>query len=120
MPALPELWARLRHHVQDSSLLSPSGTVPRGISRMSADNADKDSSQKGWSERISELGPAWITAIVGLIAVLGGGGYVAGHVSGTHDPAPQPTVTVTATVTAAATVTAQAARVPVVPHSRAV
>jgi hypothetical protein len=56
---------------------------------MSADNADKDSSQKGWSERISELGPAWITAIVGLIAVLGGGGYVAGHVSGTHDPAPR-------------------------------
>jgi hypothetical protein len=84
---------------------------------MSADNADKDSSQKSWSERIGELGPAWITAIVGLIAVLGGGGYVAGHVSGTRDPTPQPTVTVTATVTAAATVTAQAAQSQQSPHA---
>ena len=59
--------------------------------------------QKGWSERIGELGPAWITAIGGLIAVFGGGGYVAGHVSGARDPAPQATVTVTAAATTAAT-----------------
>ena len=30
-------------------------------------SADKESSQKGWSERIGELGPAWITAIAGLM-----------------------------------------------------
>jgi hypothetical protein len=80
--------------------LGLSGTVPRGIQQMSA---DKESSQKGWSERIGELGPAWITAIAGLMAVFVGGGYVAGHASGVHDPAPLPTVTVTATATATAT-----------------
>src|SRR6266536_113978 len=66
-------------------------------------SADKESSQKRWSERIGELGPAWITAIVGLCALFVGGGYAAGHASGAHDPAPQPTVTVTATATATVT-----------------
>lgn len=80
---------------------------------MSADADKKEALRKGWSERISEVGPAWITAITGLIAVLvGGGGYIAGHASasGPTDPAPQPTATVTvaatATVTVAATATA--------------
>jgi len=45
-------------------------------------SADKESSQKRWSERIGELGPAWITAIVGLCALFVGGGYAAGHASG--------------------------------------
>lgn len=66
-------------------------------------SADKESSQKGWSERISELGPAWITAVVGLCALFVGGGYAAGHASGAPDPAPQPTVTVTATATTTVT-----------------
>jgi hypothetical protein len=66
-------------------------------------SADKESSQKRWSERIGELGPAWITAIVGLCALFVGGGYAAGHASGAPDPAPQPTVTVTATATATVT-----------------
>jgi hypothetical protein len=68
-------------------------------------SADKESSKKGWSERIGELGPAWITAIAALCAVFVGGGYAAGHASGsgTHDPAPEPTVTVTATATATVT-----------------
>lgn len=84
---------------------------------MSADNADKGSSQKGWSERIGELGPAWITAIAGLCAVFVGGGYVAGHASGSgaQDPTPQPTVTVTATVTA--TVTSPVTGSPNTPHA---
>jgi hypothetical protein len=64
---------------------------------------DEKSSPKGWSARIGELGPAWITAIAGLIAVVAGGGFAAGHASGAHDPAPQPTVTVTATATATVT-----------------
>jgi hypothetical protein len=64
---------------------------------------DEKSSQKGWSARIGELGPAWITALAGLIAVFAGGGFAAGHASGAHDPAPQPTVTVTATATATVT-----------------
>ena len=84
---------------------------------MSADNADKESPKKGWSERIGELGPAWITAIVGAIALLGGGGYAAGHASGAGDPAPQPTVTVTATVTAVATVTSPATQSQQSPHA---
>lgn len=84
---------------------------------MSADNADKTSSQKSWLERIGELGPAWITAIAGLCAVFVGGGYVAGHASGAgaHDPAPQPTVTVTATATA--TVISPVTPSPQTPHA---
>ena len=66
-------------------------------------STDKEPPRKGWSERISELGPAWITAIAALFAVFVGGGYVAGHTSGARDPAPQPTVTVTATATATET-----------------
>lgn len=78
---------------------------------MSTDT-DKETPRKGWSERISEVGPAWITAISGLLAVLvGGGAYIAGHASGSgaSGPAPQPTTTVTvatATVTVTATATA--------------
>jgi hypothetical protein len=69
---------------------------------------DKESSKKSWSERIGELGPAWITAIAGLCAVFVGSGYVAGHASDSeaHATAPQPTVTVTVTVTTTATATA--------------
>jgi hypothetical protein len=68
-------------------------------------SADKEPSKKGWSERIGELGPAWITAIAGLCAVFVGGGYVAGHASGSeaNATAPQPTVTVTDTATVTVT-----------------
>jgi hypothetical protein len=74
---------------------------------------DKESSKKGWSERVGELGPAWITAIAALCAVFVGGGYAVGHAqdSEAHASAPQPTVTVT--VTAPAAVTAAAATSPV-------
>jgi hypothetical protein len=100
----------LCHHVQDSSSKVYPFTVPRGIATLSAD-ADKEASRKGWSERISEVGPAWITAFTGLLAVLAGGGYVIGHASASGaapDPAPQPTATVTVAPTATVTVTATA------------
>jgi hypothetical protein len=96
--------------VQDSSSRVYPLHCPRGIATLSAD-ADKKASRKGWSERISEVGPAWITAITGLIAVLvGGGGYIAGHASasGAPDSTPQPTATVTVAATATVTVTARA------------
>jgi hypothetical protein len=69
---------------------------------------DKESSKKGWSERIGELGPAWITAIAALCAVFVGGGYAVGHAqdSEARASAPQPAVTVTVTAPAAATVRA--------------
>jgi hypothetical protein len=80
---------------------------------------DKESSKKGWSERIGELGPAWITAIAALCAVFVGGGYAVGHEadSEAHASAPQPTVTVTVTDTATATVTAPAASSPQSHHA---
>src|ERR1700730_18187470 len=90
---------------------APSQEVSRQLS------ADKEPSKKAWSERIGELGPAWITAIAALCGLFVGGGYVAGHASGpgARDPAPDPTVTVT--VTATATVTSPVAPSPQSSHA---
>jgi hypothetical protein len=79
---------------------------------LSADT-DKEASRKSWSERISEVGPAWITAVTGLLAVVGGGAFIAGHASGSgaSSPAPQPAATVTVAATATVTVTATATAV---------
>jgi hypothetical protein len=89
---------------------------------------DKESSKKGWSERIGELGPAWITAIAALCAVFVGGGYAVGQAqdSEARASAPQPTVTVTVTApataavraaTATATATSPVASSPQSPHA---
>ncbi len=102
------------------------GSIPSPSKRyrkLSTDS-DKEAPRKGWSERISEVGPAWITAITGLLTVLvGGGAYIAGHasVSGAASPAAQPTatVTVTATVTAptAADTASSVTNSPQTPHA---
>ena len=56
---------------------------------------DKEGPQRrGWA-RIGELGPAWITAVAGLIVALAAVGFFAGRVT-TPTPAPTETVTVTA------------------------
>jgi len=51
-----------------------------------------------------ELGPVWISAITGLLAVLFGAGFFVGKTTGT--PKAQPTVTVTASPSAVSTTTA--------------
>lgn len=48
----------------------------------------------------AELGPVWISALTGILAVLFGAGFFVGKTAGA--PKPQPTVTVTATATATA------------------
>ena len=56
--------------------------------------SDKEGSpRRGWA-RIGELGPAWITAVAGLIVALAAVGFFAGRVT-TPTPAPTETVTVT-------------------------
>lgn len=47
----------------------------------------------------AELGPVWISALTGILAVLFGAGFFVGKTAGS--PRPQPTVTVTATAPAA-------------------
>jgi hypothetical protein len=79
-------------------------------------SADKESPRKRWWERVSELGPAWITAIAALFAVFLGGGYAAGQASGSGAPDPMPQPTVTVTVTSTATVTAPVTSSPHSPH----
>jgi hypothetical protein len=59
------------------------------------------SPKKGLMARIAELGPAWITAITGLIAVLVAAGFFAGRSTGS--PGAQPTKTITVTETPSAT-----------------
>ena len=57
--------------------------------------SDKEGSpRRGWA-RIGELGPAWITAVAGLIVALAAAGFFAGRVT-TPTPAPTQTVTVQA------------------------
>jgi hypothetical protein len=53
-----------------------------------------ESSRKGWLARILELGPAWITAIAGLIVALAAVGFFVGR-STTSGARQAPTVAVT-------------------------
>jgi hypothetical protein len=51
--------------------------------------------KSGWA-RLLEIGPAWITAISGLIVALAAAGFFVGHVTASGGTAaPQPTATVT-------------------------
>lgn len=47
---------------------------------------------------VGELGPAWITAITGLVATLTTAGFIVGHATAGSSAAPQPTVTITKTI----------------------
>lgn len=66
---------------------------------MSEDSEDGKPSKSSWA-RIGELGPAWITAIAGLITALAGTGlFVFLHSTGTNNPgSEQPTTIVTSPV----------------------
>ena len=61
-------------------------------------DAHNNPPRKGKFARFAELGPGWISAITGLLAVLFGAGFFIGHTTGS--PKPQATVRATVTVTA--------------------
>ena len=53
---------------------------------------------------IGELGPAWITSITGIIAVLATAGFFVGHATAGANAVPQPTATAKATATVTKTI----------------
>jgi hypothetical protein len=59
---------------------------------------DDSTRPKGALRAVGELGPAWITSITGLIAVLTAAGFFVGHATASSNAAAQPTVTVIKTV----------------------
>ena len=61
----------------------------------------KKSPQKGRLAHIAELGPAWITALTGLIGVLIAAGFFVGRSTGSPGAQPTRTVTITETPSAA-------------------
>lgn len=59
---------------------------------------DKSGHSGNTLRAIGELGPAWITAITGLVATLTTAGFIVGHATAGSSAAPQPTVTITKTI----------------------
>src|SRR5438552_43000 len=56
----------------------------------------------------AELGPAWISAVTGVLVALTGAGFFVGRVTATPQPEPQPTTIITRTATVTATPAATA------------
>jgi hypothetical protein len=59
---------------------------------------DDNAPRRGKLNRLAELGPLWISAITGLLAVLFGAGFLVGHTTGSPNPRPTVTITVPSTV----------------------
>jgi hypothetical protein len=77
----------------NDSIVSRFVGIQNGEGRGNVSNSN-ESPRKGRLARILELGPAWITAITGLIVALATAGFFVGR-STTNNPRPAPTVTVT-------------------------
>jgi hypothetical protein len=59
---------------------------------------DKSGNSGNALRAVGELGPAWITAITGLVATLTTAGFIVGHATAGSSAAPQPAVTITKTI----------------------
>jgi hypothetical protein len=66
---------------------------------VSESSQGKEPPKSGWA-RLGEVGPAWISAITGLILALTSAGFFVGHVTASGHPQPNVTITVTKTVPA--------------------